>query len=108
VLGPLLFLAYINDIWRNIESCIKVFADDCIIYREIKNNKDMEKLQIDLNRLGEWVGENAIKINPPKSKAICFTRARLMETLNYTLGDIVIPKVRSCKYLGIILSSDLS
>jgi hypothetical protein len=54
VLGPLLFLAYVNDIWRNIESCIRLFAEDCIIYRKIKNNKDMEKLQIDLNRLGDW------------------------------------------------------
>jgi hypothetical protein len=60
---------YVHDI------CIKLFADDCIIYTEIKNNKDMEKLQIDLNRLGEWAGENAIKINPTKSKALCFTRA---------------------------------
>jgi hypothetical protein len=31
VLAPLLFLAYINDIWRNIESTIRLFADDCII-----------------------------------------------------------------------------
>jgi hypothetical protein len=44
VLGPLLFLAYVNDIWRNIKSCIRLFADDCIIYRKIKTNKDMEKI----------------------------------------------------------------
>jgi len=37
VLGPLLFLAYINDIWRNMESTIRLFADDCVIY--IKNYK---------------------------------------------------------------------
>jgi hypothetical protein len=43
VLGPLLFLAYVNDIWRNTESTIRLFADDCIIYREIKNNNDKEK-----------------------------------------------------------------
>jgi hypothetical protein len=35
VLGPLLFLAYVNDIWRNIESNICLLADDCIIYRKI-------------------------------------------------------------------------
>ena len=33
VLGPLLFLAYVNDIWRNIESTIRLFTDDCIIYK---------------------------------------------------------------------------
>jgi len=53
VLGPLLFLAYVNDIWRDMESTIRLFADDCVIYRKIINNADMEKLQKDLNRLGE-------------------------------------------------------
>ncbi|PNF41921.1 hypothetical protein B7P43_G15290 [Cryptotermes secundus] len=48
----------------------------------------MEKLQIDLNRLGEWVAENVIIINPIKSKAVCFTRARVMEPLNYREGQI--------------------
>jgi hypothetical protein len=54
VLGPLLFLAYVNDIWRNIESTIRPFADDCVIYRKIINKEDREKLQKDLDRLGEW------------------------------------------------------
>ena len=35
VLGPLLFLAYVNDIWSNTESNIRLFADDCTIYRKI-------------------------------------------------------------------------
>jgi hypothetical protein len=64
VLGPLLFLVYVNDIWRNIESTIRLFAHDCVIYRKIINNEDIEKLQKDLDRLGEWAFENAMKINP--------------------------------------------
>jgi hypothetical protein len=68
----------------------------------------MEKLQIDLNSPGEWAAENAMVINPAKSKAICFTRARVTEPLNYSLRDIVIPEASSCKYLGIIFCSDLS
>ena len=44
VLGPLLFLAYVNDIWRNMESTIRLFADDCVIYRKIIHNADMEKV----------------------------------------------------------------
>jgi hypothetical protein len=84
VLGSLHFLAYIrvNDIWRNNESTIRLFADDCIIKRKIKNNKYMEKMQIDLNRLGEWVVENAMIINRAKSKAVCSTRARVTEPLS--------------------------
>ena len=45
VLGPLLFLAYVNDIGRNIESNIRLFADDCVVYRQIPTNEDMTKLQ---------------------------------------------------------------
>jgi hypothetical protein len=108
VLGPLLFLMYVNDIWGNTESTIRLFTDDCIIYRKIINNKDMEKLQMYLHRLGEWVVENEMIINPAKSKAVCFMRARVTELLNYSLRDIVIPEASSCKYLGIILRRDLS
>jgi hypothetical protein len=64
VLGPLLFLTYVNDISRNIESTIRRFADDCVIYRKVINKEDTENLQKDLDRLGEWAVENAMKINP--------------------------------------------
>ena len=50
--GPLLFLAYVNDIWRNMKSTITLFADDCVIYRKIRNNEDMEKLQKVLDSWG--------------------------------------------------------
>jgi hypothetical protein len=52
LLGPLLFLAYVNDIWRNIKSTIRLYAEDCVIYRTIINNEDIENLQKDLDRLG--------------------------------------------------------
>ena len=52
VLGPLLFLAYVNDIWRNMESTIRLYADDCVIYRKIINNEDVDKLQKDLEEYG--------------------------------------------------------
>jgi hypothetical protein len=53
------------------------FADDCIMYKKITNKNDKEKLQKDLDTLGEWVVENGMKINSSKSKAIRFTRARV-------------------------------
>jgi hypothetical protein len=58
VLGPLLFLACVNDIWRNIESTIRLFANDCVIYRKITNKEDMEMLQKDVDRLGVWAVGN--------------------------------------------------
>jgi len=96
VLGPLLFLAYVNNIWRNVESTIILFADDCVIYRKIINNADKEKLQKDLDRLGEWEVENAMKINPNKRKAIRFARARVKDPLNYSLMCTLIPEASSC------------
>ena len=50
VLGPLLFSLYINDISSDIESEIRLFADDCVCYREIKDEKDTMKLQRDIDR----------------------------------------------------------
>jgi len=49
VLGPLRFLVYVNDIWRNIDQSIRLFADDCIIYREFTNKNDIENLQKNLD-----------------------------------------------------------
>jgi hypothetical protein len=67
----------------------------------------MENLQIHLSRLGESAFGNEI-INPTKSRTICFTKVQIMEPLNYSLRAIVIPKVSNCKYLQIIVDSDLS
>ena len=52
--------------------------------------------------------ENAMKINPSKSTVIGFTKARLKDPLYYSLMGTLIPEASSCKYLGIILRSDLS
>ena len=95
---------YVKDIWRNIDSSVRLFADDCIIYRKITNKRYIEKLQKDLDTLGEWSVENGMKINPGESKAVRFTRAPVKNPL----GDQKIPEASSCKYLGIILRSDLN
>jgi len=91
-----------------LNQLLRLYADDCVIYRTIINNAGMEILQKDLDRLGEWAVENAMKINPSKSKAIRFTRARVKDPLNYPLMGTLIPEASSCKYLGILLCSALS
>jgi hypothetical protein len=65
-------------------------------------------LQEDLNRLGEWAAENAMKINSSKCKEVCITRARVKNPQNYKIGDQLIPEASSCKYLGIIFRNDLN
>ena len=104
VLGTLLFLVYVNNVWRNIDSSVRFFADDCIIYRKITNKNDIEKLQKDLNTLG---GVDGVQIQPSKFKAIRFTIARVKIPLGYSLCDQKIPEASSCKCLGIIIRSDL-
>ena len=54
VLGPLLFSLYINDIMIGTESEIRLFADDCVSYRQIDNTEDTSKLQKDIDQLGKW------------------------------------------------------
>jgi len=90
-----MFLAYVHGISRNIESTIKLFVDDCVIYRKIINKKDIQNLQKDLDRLGEWTVENAMKTNPSKGKAVCFMRAQVKDPLDYSLANTLIPEASS-------------
>ena len=57
--------------------------------------KDVEKLQIGLDRLVDWAEENEMKLNPNKRKALSFTGARVKVPLNYSLRDQTIPEA-SC------------
>ena len=66
VLGPLLFLAYINDMPVSVLSTIKLFADDSLLYRNITNKRDCALLQQDLDRLQEWE-KNSTRTNVTRS-----------------------------------------
>jgi retron-type reverse transcriptase len=63
VLGPLRCVVVLNYIYRSIDSSIRLFADDCIIYRKITNKNDTEMLHKGLDTLGKWEVKNRIKIN---------------------------------------------
>ena len=54
VLGPLLFLLFINDLPAYVESKTRLFADDCIVYRNVKTLQDFQALQNDLYKLTDW------------------------------------------------------
>ena len=70
VLGLLLFSLQINDITSDIESEIRLFADDCVCYREIKNVEGTVKLQKDIDRLGNWARKCGMRYNP-SSPTLC-------------------------------------
>ena len=89
-----------------IYGCLQM--TDCIMYRKIMDSSDINKLQMDLNRLGEWGVENEMRINPDKSKAVNFTKAGVKEQIRYYFGEQVIPEASIFKYLGIIIRNDLN
>ena len=97
VLGPLLFLTYINDLPNNINSSIRLFADDCVLYREIKNAIDSQELQKDLNSLMKW----QMNFNPKKCFVMRLTHARHMTRFNYILGDKSLQETDNHPYLGV-------
>ena len=66
VLGPVLFLIFINDLPDNIRSSVRLFADDCVLYRNIKTLTDCQILQDDLNSLGQWEIDWHMKLNVAK------------------------------------------
>ena len=63
-----------------LDSSIRLFPEDCMIYRKIPNKNDIEKLQKDLDNLDEWAVENVMKINSGKCKAIRFTRVQVKKS----------------------------
>ena len=71
ILGPILFIIYINDISTNITSTVKIFADDTKIYRTINDPyKDVPSLQLDPNRLSDWANKWQLCFNPEKCKVM--------------------------------------
>ena len=70
VLGPMLFLAYINDLPKCVQSRVRLFADDCVLYRAVNSETDCSALQEDLARLELWEKTWCMPFNPSKCSTI--------------------------------------
>lgn len=108
VIGPLLFLIFINDLPSDITSSIRLFADDCIIYRKITSPSDHTALQQDLDRVTTWCSDWQMSLNVDKCNQMTFTRKRSLSTFQYFLDGSPLRPTSSYKYLGIHLASNLS
>ena len=110
VLGPLLFSLNINenDISSDIESEIRLFADDCVCCREIKDEEDTIKLQRDIDPLGSLAWKRGMRFQPLKCNMMQLTRKRIKKIrASYTFERIDFENVESIRYLGITITSDL-
>ena len=107
ILGPLLFLLYVNDIGTHLKSQIRLFADDCTIFREIASREDCEVLQSDVHKLYQWTCKWQLHLNLSKCKALCISNKRTPPTYTYHLSGAVLECVDSISYLGVKITCKL-
>ena len=69
-----MFSLHINDIISDIESKIRLVADDCVFYREIKNKEDALKLQKDIDLIGSWAKKWGMRFQPVKCNMMQLTK----------------------------------
>ena len=107
VLGPCLFLYYINDIAEGLSSTTRLFADDTMIYMTIKNESDAQILQNDLEKLITWEKTWMMEFHPAKCEIITITRKKKPLAFDYTMHGQKLKHVDHIKYLGLTISKDL-
>lgn len=110
VLGPLLFLIYINDIVTVIDPSIEIrlFADDCVLFHEITSPNDQHLLNTALANISEWCNTWDMKLNIGKTVYLRFSRRKAPLSFEYRLGSLPLHEETAYKYLGVTLTNTLS
>jgi hypothetical protein len=104
VLGPLLFLCHINDLPDTVTSKVRLFADDCLLYREIHSLQDHLALQEDLHQLELWAKRWGMEFNAKKC-VVLSTKEK--SSYFYEIGNEILQYVEQTPYLGILISANL-
>ena len=86
---------------------VRNFTDDCLIYKQIKNNNDQIELQRDLNLLDSWRAKWGMRFNTAKCNIMRVSRKRSTFLHSYTLSGQVLGEVEDTKYLGVTLRDNL-
>ena len=110
VLGPVLFLLYINDLPDDVNSSVRLFADDCVLYRNISRDTDCQALQDDIAKLAKWETTWLMKFNASKCHTLRVSSHLPNSQLvyAYSLHDQILESVPSAKYLGLTFTNNLS
>ena len=111
ILGPLLFILYINDMPEVSFLADYIFyADDANIIITADNVNEVKiKVNTVLQKIGNWVVKNGLKLNIKKTKYMVFTNRRnLDKDLNISLNNIKIERTERERFLGVIIDTNLS
>ena len=108
VLGPLLFLTFINELPTGITSNLRLFVDDCLVYRSISCTADSLSLQEDLDRLPKWSNVWQMKFNIDKCHTMRIILHRNTINTEYHLGGNTLSMVSQYPYLGVTMSNTMS
>ena len=104
----MLFLLYINDINNAIKSQIKLFADDSVLYRNIRSQNDQVILQNDLDTISSWAERWLMKLNINKCSVLSITLKRNYIFHDYNILGATPKRVSNHDYHGVTISSDLN
>jgi hypothetical protein len=108
VLGPILFLVCINNFHEYIKhSTLRLFADDSILYKTIKDESDTHKLQEDLDAAEKWENDWLMQFHPDKCSVMHITTKKNSIHHKYVLHQHTLQTESSTKYLGVTIPSDL-
>ena len=108
VLGPLLFLCFINDLPERIKCKVKLYADDVLLYTPINNIDDCHRLQNDLTTLEQWASKWNMVFNPTKCEFLRVSNKTNQISMQYFIQGQIIQEVSSVKYLGITIDQHLT
>ena len=107
VLGPLLFLLYVNDLPDNLKSSIRLFVDDALLYGIVSSVENGDQLQDDLRKLEVWQSKWQMSFNPAKCKTICLSTKKVPPQRKCVFCGAELEQVDSISYLGVILNNNL-
>ena len=112
ILGPLLFLIYINDIVNNLETEIHLYADDAVMMTNFKRetpNAAFERLNRDLQRLSDWATYNFMSFNATKTKFMVVSNStRDIAYPDLQMNDTLLERVHTYRQLGIHLNDRMN